>query len=76
MDPFDSQGTAKGRVKHILAKLGTNGRIEATRIAIKRGLVSPGDLSRLGVMRACFLVELVDIMPKSFRATGAPYRTS
>jgi hypothetical protein len=27
----------------ILAKLGTNGRTKATRIAIKRGLVSPSD---------------------------------
>jgi hypothetical protein len=48
MDPFDrSQGTVKGRVNHILTKLGTIGRTEATRIAIKRGLVSPSDLPRL-----------------------------
>lgn len=36
---FVSEGTVKGHVNHILAKLGANGRTEATRIAIKRGLV-------------------------------------
>jgi DNA-binding NarL/FixJ family response regulator len=29
----------KGHVNHILAKLGANGRTEAARIALKRGLV-------------------------------------
>lgn len=36
---FVSEGTVKGHVNHILAKLGANGRTEATRIAIKRGLI-------------------------------------
>jgi two-component system NarL family response regulator len=36
---FVSEGTIKGHVNHILAKLGANGRTEATRIAMKRGLV-------------------------------------
>jgi two-component system, NarL family, response regulator len=36
---FVSEGTVKGHVNHILAKLGANGRTEATRIAMKRGLV-------------------------------------
>lgn len=40
---FVSEGTVKGHVNHILAKLGANGRTEATRIAIKRGLVRPSD---------------------------------
>jgi hypothetical protein len=31
----------------ILAKLGTNGRTEATRIAVKQGLFSPSHLPRL-----------------------------
>jgi DNA-binding NarL/FixJ family response regulator len=34
-----SEGTVKGHVNHILAKLGASGRTDATRIAIKRGLV-------------------------------------
>ena len=36
---FVSEGTVKGHVNHILAKLGANGRTEAARIAMKRGLV-------------------------------------
>ena len=36
---FVSEGTVKGHVNHILSKLGANGRTEATRIAMKRGLV-------------------------------------
>jgi two-component system, NarL family, response regulator len=36
---YVSEGTIKGHVNHILAKLGANGRTEATRIAMKRGLV-------------------------------------
>jgi len=36
---FVSEGTVKGHVNHILAKLGANGRTEAARIALKRGLV-------------------------------------
>ena len=36
---FVSEGTVKGHVIHILAKLGASGRTEATRVAIKRGLV-------------------------------------
>ena len=36
---FVSEGTVKGHVNHILAKLGASGRTDATRIAIKRGLV-------------------------------------
>jgi two-component system NarL family response regulator len=36
---FVSEGTIKGHVNHILAKLSANGRTEATRIAMKRGLV-------------------------------------
>jgi two-component system, NarL family, response regulator len=36
---FVSEGTIKGHVNHILAKLGANGRTEAARIAVKRGLV-------------------------------------
>lgn len=36
---FVAEGTVKGHVNHILAKLGANGRTEAARIAMKRGLV-------------------------------------
>jgi DNA-binding NarL/FixJ family response regulator len=36
---FVSEGTVKGHVNHILAKLGASGRTEAARIAMKRGLV-------------------------------------
>jgi two-component system NarL family response regulator len=36
---FVSEGTVKGHVNHILAKLGASGRTEAARIALKRGLV-------------------------------------
>lgn len=36
---FVSEGTIKGHVIHILAKLGASGRTEAARVAIKRGLV-------------------------------------
>ena len=39
---FVSEGTVKGHVNHILAKLGVSGRTEATRIAMKRGLVRSG----------------------------------
>jgi DNA-binding NarL/FixJ family response regulator len=36
---FVSEGTVKGHVNHILAKLGANSRTEAARIALKRGMV-------------------------------------
>lgn len=36
---FVTEGTVKGHVNHILAKLGANGRTEAARIAMKRGIV-------------------------------------
>jgi DNA-binding NarL/FixJ family response regulator len=36
---FVSEGTVKGHVNHILAKLGASGRTEAARIAMKRGIV-------------------------------------
>lgn len=36
---FVSEGTVKGHAIHIFAKLGATDRTEATRIAIKRGLV-------------------------------------